>query len=63
MTSDKKNKKALINFCLLSGTIMHLAGLMVYGRFPFLYLFSIVLLSAGYYLHLLEKPYRSEVEL
>lgn len=57
-TSDQKNKKVLIKFCLLSGTLMHLAGLIVYGRFPFLYLFSIVVLSVGYYLHLLEKQYR-----
>jgi hypothetical protein len=56
--SDQNNKKALIKFCLLAGTIMHLAGLIVYSRFPFLYLFSIVVLSVGYYMHLLEKQYR-----
>jgi hypothetical protein len=57
-TSGQDHKKALIKSCLLAGTVMHVAGLMVYGRFPFLYLFSIVVLSAGYYLHLLEKQYR-----
>lgn len=56
-TSDQNNRKVSIKFCLVAGTIMHLAGLIIYGRFPLLYLLSIVVLSAGYYLHLLTKQY------
>ncbi|MBT0653058.1 hypothetical protein KI810_08330 [Geobacter luticola] len=48
----------LVTFCLAAGSIMHVAGLMVYDRFPYLYLFSALLLSLGYYLFLKGKQYQ-----
>lgn len=55
-TSARKNRN-LVKFCLLTGTVIHLAGLTTYHRFPFLYFISVLVLSAGYYLHLLDKGY------
>lgn len=47
-----------VAFCLVTGSLLHLAGLMVYDRFPYLYLFSALLLSLGYYLFLKGKQYQ-----
>jgi len=57
-TPEPNRYLPLVKFCLAAGSIMHVAGLMVYDRFPYLYLFSALVLSLGYYLFLQEKQYQ-----
>lgn len=61
MTTQESNRNRnmpLVAFCLITGSILHVAGLMVYERFPYLYLFSALVLSLGYFLFLQGKQYR-----
>lgn len=40
---------SIARFAFAAGTVSHLTGLFIYDRFPYLYLFSVICFSVGYY--------------
>lgn len=53
---DRLGRIARYAFCV--GMVSHLSGLFIYDKFPYLYFFSAVCLSVGYYVRIRMKGYQ-----